>query len=419
MPQTLQLPRQVYRLRMLGLGIGIVPIVAVLYDHGGASPLAFIAAFANGFVWPHVAWWHSKSSADSHRAERLNLLIDSALGGIWVAVMEFSLLPSVLLVSMLTMDKLGWGGRFLLRSSATLAGACALTVLILRPSFRPETTMIEIVASLPLMVAYPIAVALAANQSGRLARERRKMVEQTAALREQLAHVARVGTLGEMAAGLAHELNQPLTAIHMEANAALELSTAAAVPDWGNTRESLERISDQSLRAGEIVRRMRSFARRGQVVRERLPIVPLLREVMALLDHDLRHNGVHTTIELPGDLPDVVADRIAIQQVLVNLIRNAIEAMSATAAPASANRWLDVRAERTGEFVRVSVTDNGGGIDPAIAQQLFHPFHSTKAAGMGLGLSICQSLIETNGGHVGAGPHPAGGARFYFELPAA
>src|SRR4051812_35321832 len=183
---------------MLGLGIGILPIAAVLREHGGASLPTWIAVFANGFVWPHVAWWHSKSSADSHRAERLNLLIDSALGGLWVAMMEFSLLPSVLLVSMLTMDKLGWGRRFLLRSSLTMAAACALTVLIVHPSFRPETTMIEIIASLPLMVAYPIAVAMAANQSGRLARERRKMVEQTAALREQLAHVARVGTLGEM-----------------------------------------------------------------------------------------------------------------------------------------------------------------------------------------------------------------------------
>jgi signal transduction histidine kinase len=414
-PETLRLAKQVYRLRTLGLGIGILPIVAVLYEHGTTSPPLYIAAFANGFIWPHIAWWHSKSSADSHRAERINLLIDSALGGMWVAVMQFSLLPSVLLVSMLTMDKLGWGRRFLLRSSVVMAAALGVTALIVRPPFRPETTMLEIVAALPLMVAYPIAVALAANQSGRLSRERRKAIEQTTALREQLAHVARVGTLGEMAAGLAHELNQPLAAIHLEANAALELGKDG-MPDWPDTRESLERISEQSFRAGEIVKRMRTFARRGQVARERLSVVPLLQEVVSLLDHDLKYNNVQTTIELPGDLPDVVADRIAIQQVLVNLIRNAVEAMS---NPANTNRWLDVRAERAGGFVRVSVTDTGGGIEPAILERLFHPFHSTKASGMGLGLSICQSLIESNGGHVGAGPHPAGGARFYFEIPAA
>src|SRR5205085_7130425 len=139
---------------MLGLGIGILPIVAVLYDHGTTSAPLYVAAFANGFIWPQVAWWRSKSAADSHRAERLNLLIDSAFGGMWVAVMQFSLLPSVLLASMLTMDKLGWGRRFLVRSSVVMAGALGVTALVVRPSFRPETTMLEIIAALPLMVAY-------------------------------------------------------------------------------------------------------------------------------------------------------------------------------------------------------------------------------------------------------------------------
>ena len=273
--------------------------------------------------------------------------------------------------------------------------------------------MTEIVASLPLMVAYPIAVALAANQSGRLAREKRKAVGQTAALREQLAHIARVGTLGEMAAGLAHELNQPLTAIHLEANAALELGVQDG---WDNTRESLERISDQSLRAGDIVRRMRTFARRGQIARERLALGPLVHEVLALLDHDLHQNAVETALDLPDEVPDVVADRVALQQVLVNLIRNAIEAMS---APAITIRRLAIRTRSHGRDVRVSVTDTGGGVDPAVLDRLFHPFQSTKAAGTGLGLSICQSLIEAHGGRVGARPHPDGGALFFFELPAA
>lgn len=415
--RTLQLAQQVYRLRMLGLAIGVLPIMAVFYERG-ASPYLWAGAAFNGVIWPQIAWWHSRTSADSHRAERINLLIDSALGGMWVPLMEFSLLPSVLLVSMLTMDKLGWGKRFLLRSSLTMAAALVLTAVIVRPGFHPETTMLEILASLPLMVAYPMAVALAADQSGRLARERRRAVEQTADLREQLAHVARIGTLGEMAAGLAHELNQPLAAIHLEANAALELGRDYLRQDGGgDTRESLERISEQSIRAGEIVKRMRTFARRGQVTRERVSMVPLLQEVLALVDHDLKHNGIQTTIELPGSLPDVTADRVAIQQVLVNLIRNAVEAMTVT-APAS-HRCLDVRAESADNVVRVSITDTGGGIDPAVADRLFHPFQSTKPSGMGLGLSICRSLIESQGGRVGAGPHPAGGARFHFELPAA
>ena len=414
-PDALRLARQVHRLRTLGLGIGILPIAAVFYERGASLP-GWIAIVINGFVWPHIAWWHSKSSADSHRAERLNLLIDSALGGMWVPMMEFSLLPSVLLVTMLTMDKLGWGRRFLLRSSLTMAAALVVTTLVVRPSFRPMTGMLEIIASLPLMVAYPMAVALAANKSGKLAREKRRAVEQSAALRDQLAHVARVGTLGEMAAGLAHELNQPLASIHLEANAALELGREfAGQPGWPSTRESLERISEQSMRAGSIVRRMRTFARRGEVLHESVSIAPLLQEVLSLLDYDLRHNDVRTTVDVPADLPLVVGDRISIQQVLVNLIRNAIEAMSASAAA----RTLHVRGMQAGGSVRVSITDNGGGVAPGIAERLFHPFNTTKPSGMGLGLSICQSLVEAHGGHVGAGPHPAGGAQFYFELPIA
>ena len=183
-----QLPRRVYRLRTLGLAAGaLLPIAAVFYERG-ASPATWTLLAANGLVWPHLAWLHARISADPHRAERVNLLIDSALGGLWVALMEFSLLPSVLLVTMLTMDKLGWGTRFLVRASATMATACVVTVLVAKTHFQPVTTMTEIVASLPLMVAYPIAVAVAANQSGRLAREKRKAVEQTAELREQLAH---------------------------------------------------------------------------------------------------------------------------------------------------------------------------------------------------------------------------------------
>jgi diguanylate cyclase len=211
--RDLQLSRQVYRLRLLGLALGFLCVAAVFYDRR-ASPVAWAALTTHAFLWPHLAWYRARVSADPIRTERENLVVDSALGGVWVALMEFSLLPSVLLITMLSMDKLSWGARFLARTSATMAATCAATVVAVGASFRPSTSMSEIVASLPLMVAYPIAVTLVSDRSGRLARERKRAVEQTAALREQLAHVARVGTLGEMAAGLAHELNQPLTAIH-------------------------------------------------------------------------------------------------------------------------------------------------------------------------------------------------------------
>lgn len=408
--RDLGVPYQVYRLRVLGLALGFLCVGSVFYDRG-SGPVPWGLIVFHGLVWPHLAWQRSRLSADPHRAERGNLVWDSAVGGVFVALMRFNLLPSVLLVAMLSMDKLGWGARFLARTSLAMAVACALTLVVTGLSFEPATSMTVIVASLPLMVAYPIAVAMTSNRSGRLARERRIAVEQTVALREQLAHIARVGTLGEMAAGLAHELNQPLTVIHVEAAAAQEFSAAG---DAGGVRESLARISDQALRAGDIVRRMRTFARRGQTTREAIDVDQLIGEVLALIDHDLRLAGI-VTDRLGAGVPRMLADRIEIQQVLVNLIRNAIEAMAQqTGTP----HRLTIRTEAVDGHVRVSVADTGGGIDPAVLGRLFHPFQSTKPDGLGLGLSICQTLIEAHGGRIGAGPHPTGGAMFFFEVPA-
>jgi two-component system sensor kinase FixL len=262
------------------------------------------------------------------------------------------------------------------------------------------------------MMAYPLAVAFTSYKSGKLTRERKKAIEQSVALREQLAHTARVGTLGEMAAGLAHELNQPLTAMHFEAVAAMELPPGEAAEGM---RSALATIADQALRAGEIVRRMRTFARRGESQRQITDLRPLIEEVLALVAHDLRLNGVETTQEFHA-APPVLADRIEVQQVLVNLILNAIEAMAHTATHA---RRLTIDLGTQDGRVRVSVADTGRGIDPGIAPRLFHPFQSTKPAGLGLGLSISQSLIEAHGGRMGVLPSKEPGAVFFFDLPPA
>jgi C4-dicarboxylate-specific signal transduction histidine kinase len=405
----LQVPRQVYRLRVMGLALGFLCVGTVFYER--KAPLAAWALLAlHAFIWPHLAWYRARRSADPHRAERQHLLVDSGFGGVVVALMEFALLPSVLIIAMLSMDKIGWGRRFLLRASLIMATGFVATALVTRARFNLDTTMPMIAASLPLMVAYPIAVASVSNRSGRLARERRKAIEQSVAMREQLAHIARVGTLGEMAAGLAHELNQPLTAIHVEANTALELDT---LKDGSGVRGCLTRISDQSLRAGEIVRRMRTFSRRVRSTREPADVGELIREVLALLEHDLRLANIETQLDL-HPAPQVTVDRIEIQQVLVNLIRNAMEAMT---QPAVSVRRLTFRAATANGGVRVSVSDSGPGIDPAIVDRLFHPFQSTKPDGLGLGLSICETLIEAHGGRIGAEPVTAdGGATFFFEL---
>jgi signal transduction histidine kinase len=407
----MRLAVQVFRLRVLGLVAGAFGVSTVLWQQRAPAWMWLTLAF-NVLVWPPLAYWLARRSEDPHRSERRSLTIDSAFGGLWVALMHFNLLPSVLIVTMMSMDKIGWGPAFLARTSLAMGGAIAFGAILTGGAFAPDSNMAVIVASLPLMTAYPMAVAFTSYRSGKLARERNKAIEQSISLREQLAHIARVNTLGEMAAGLAHELNQPLTAMHFEAAAALELPPDAAADDM---RQALATISDQTLRAGEIVRRMRTFARRGESKRDVTDLRPVISEVLGLLSHDLRLNGV-TTTETLDQVPPVVADRVEVQQVLVNLIRNAIESMSHTAMR---DRLLTIELREADHRVRVSVADSGRGIDPDIANRLFHPFQSTKPDGMGLGLSICQSLIEAHGGSIGTLPHSGPGATFYFELPAA
>jgi signal transduction histidine kinase len=407
----LRLSRQVYRLRVLGLGVGAIAVAAALGEHRAPWPVWAVLAF-HCIIWPHVAYLTAHRSADPHHVERASLTIDSAFGGFWIAMMHFNLLPSVLIAAMMSMDKIGWGPAFLARTTAAMAVGCAMGALVTGGAVEPTTTMPVIVACLPLMTAYPLAVAFTSYTSGKLTRERKKAIEQSVALREQLAHTARVGTLGEMAAGLAHELNQPLTAMHFEAVAAMELPPAEAL---AGMREALSTIADQSLRAGEIVRRMRTFARRGDTNRTVTDLAPLIREVLALVAHDLRLNGIETT-ETLEPVPQVLVDRIEVQQVLVNLIRNAIEAMAHTA---KSERRLTIDLRTDGRQIRVSVADSGRGIDPEIAPRLFHPFQSTKPSGLGLGLSISQSLIEAHGGRMGTTPTNGPGASFFFELPPA
>jgi signal transduction histidine kinase len=407
----LRLSRQVYRLRLLGLMSGSVAVGTVFAEQQAGWP-SWTLLVAQVLAYPHVAWWLARRSADPHRFERWGLTIDSAFGGLYVTLMHFNLLPSVLIVTMMSMDKIGWGPAFLARTTMAMGAAMLLGTLVTHGAFQPVTDMRVVVACLPLMVAYPLAVAFTSYTSGRLARERNKAIEQSVALREQLAHVARVGTLGEMAAGLAHELNQPLTAMHFEAVAALELPGGESADGM---RQALGTIADQSLRAGEIVKRMRTFARRGDAKREAMELAPVIREVLALVAHDLRLNGI-TTAESFADVPAVLADRLDIQQVLVNLIRNAIEAMTFTALR---DRRLTIELRETDGRVRVSVGDSGRGIDPDIKPRLFHPFQSTKPAGMGIGLSICQTLIEAHGGRMGVAAATGRGAVFFFELPLA
>jgi PAS domain S-box-containing protein len=230
----------------------------------------------------------------------------------------------------------------------------------------------------------------------------------------ELARMSRLTTMGELAASIAHEINQPLTAITNNSSACLRLLANHDVePDL--LRRILEEIVADSTRAGRVIARIRSFLKKEPTEENKLDVNELILEVLALADHELSRNQVLLECELTKTLPTVLGDRVQLQQVLLNLIINGIEAMTkVTTRP----RILRVQS-RTCELgnVMVAVCDSGTGLGQD-ADRLFDPFFTTKANGMGMGLSISRSLIEGHGGRLWATPHSPHGSVFYFTLPA-
>ncbi|MBK8178768.1 MAG: GHKL domain-containing protein [Planctomycetes bacterium] len=231
-------------------------------------------------------------------------------------------------------------------------------------------------------------------------------------LREQLLHIGRVTTAGELASSLAHEVNQPLAAIVANASAARRKLSQPA-PDPEELREILGDIAAQGERASEVIRRLREFIRKHETVREELSIAQLLRATLPLLRRELEQHGVQVELQLPEDLPCVSADRIQLQQVLVNLIHNACESLSGVRG----DRRLHIQGRTSPGMVALQVRDNGPGLSPEVAGRLFQPYVTTKPGGMGLGLAICRTIVENHGGRLSAAPAPEGGAVFTIELP--
>ncbi|TMV15014.1 cache domain-containing protein [Arenibacterium halophilum] len=236
--------------------------------------------------------------------------------------------------------------------------------------------------------------------------------DQIAELNKDLSNLSRDHTMGQVAAGLAHELNQPLTAITQNADSALYAvdQMAGADPDL---RVMLEEIAEQSMRAGEIIKALRSFIRRDEGIRSDFDLPELVTQTTRLVVAEARAADVKISADL-GALPQVNANRIQIAQVLVNLLRNAIEAVAEAGGD---SRSIVVTARVEGEQVHVAVTDTGPGVDPDIS--LFTDFETTKASGLGLGLSICRSILASNGGRLWHEPVVEGGARFVFTIDVA
>lgn len=234
------------------------------------------------------------------------------------------------------------------------------------------------------------------------------------ALLERLTHVARLATMGEMAAGVAHELNQPLTAIASYAQACDYLLSQERF-DIAEIRNALRQITAQSLRAGEIIRRLRSLVRTPDGERTLTNINDVISELKAIAQTDARVHSVRLSLELASDLPPVMVHRLEIQQVMLTLLRNAVEALEGLPPE---RREVVLRTARTDDgHVEIRVIDRGPGVDARIADRLFSPFVSTKPGGAGLGLAIGRSIVEAHKGTLRYVPPGAEGACFVLQLP--
>jgi len=242
--------------------------------------------------------------------------------------------------------------------------------------------------------------------------EQRRSDEQLRQVQEDLARVTRVVAMGELAAAIAHEVNQPLTAIVTNANFCLRrLDGATSKPD--ELRAAITAIASDGTRASGVISRIRSLLKKGAPDRTELDINEIIQDVTTLLRHEFTRSRVSLRTELASDLPRVPGDPVQLQQVFINLIMNAIEA---TSSSTNGRREILIRSAKNPDGVLVQVQDSGPGIEPGLANRIFEPFFTTKAKGIGMGLSISHSIIESHGGRLGIVPSSAG-ALFEFTLP--
>ena len=239
--------------------------------------------------------------------------------------------------------------------------------------------------------------------------------QEIAEQRNQLAHISRVGMMNELSGAVAHEMNQPLAAILASAHAALAF-LAEEPADLSTLREILSDIVAADKRAGEVIHRMRALLRSGALHREPLDVNNIVREVLELVHNDLILQGITAQTELAPDLPNIQGERVQLQQVLLNLVLNARDAMVHTAQE---ERQLTIRTIRVGDdSVQISVIDRGVGISQEQIERIFEPFYTTKASGLGLGLAVSRSIVLAHGGRLWATGNPERGATFQLTLPA-
>jgi C4-dicarboxylate-specific signal transduction histidine kinase len=320
--------------------------------------------------------------------------------------------PVLLIVlGMGTATLLPWGVGPQLVVQAIIAASIMANIWIVRGAGEPT--------SLPLAIIMgSCASVYAAHASSRYQRELRRAEAAEEELRARqhqagLAHAARLSTLGGMAAGLAHEINQPLSAIVSYANGSARRIRAGDVAP-ADLLEIVDAIADEALRGGEILRRIREFVRNAEASRASADLNLLVREALHFAEVEARDLGIALRLQLAPHRLDVEVDAIQLEQVILNLVRNGFEAMSDGGAP----RELSIETGALdGAAVELVVRDTGSGVSQAAAGRLFEPFFTTKRDGLGLGLHISRSIVEAHGGRVWASPNPPRGAAFHVVLP--
>jgi PAS domain S-box-containing protein len=249
---------------------------------------------------------------------------------------------------------------------------------------------------------------------GRHITERKRAEEALRAAQAELAHANRVATMGQLTASVAHEVSQPIAATVINAQAALRW-LGAQPPNLNEVRQSLGQITDNGKRAGDVIGRIRALIKKAPPQKGALEINEAILEVIALTRGEVVQNGISVRTQLAEGLPRIQADRVQLQQVILNLIVNAVQAMS-SASEGTRELLIATSADAT-NGVRVCLQDSGPGLDPVSLERLFDAFYTTKSSGLGLGLSICRSIIEAHGGRIWAGAKEPRGAVFHLSLP--
>ncbi len=268
---------------------------------------------------------------------------------------------------------------------------------------------------------FPMHLSVGEAEGGRFIGIVRDLSAQKAAeeerrkLKDRLAEVDRFSLMGEMAAGLAHEINQPLSAIATYAQAGERLMAQEKM-DTEALEETYRKISDQALRAGQIIQSLRSFVSKQEVREDRLDINEVVDNVLNLIEADARAEGITVATEYAAELPPIMGDAVQLQQVLLNLTRNAVDAMRGGLYREEGMRIRTGRVDDS-EAVRVTVVDHGHGVSQQLADSIFHPFVTTKREGLGVGLAVSRTIIQAHGGDLYYRPNPEGGSVFGFTLP--